>query len=357
MAVNTDASVRQYKGANRPIVGEQHRAALVAALEPVDYVFLFSERRNARNIEEIRPDFYIKAGDYSRSGLTSGELVEQYGGEVVLLDIQNDISTSTLIQKTLEHSTDQAAPSNRVGQASSPAIGSQTPPQVGRASSPAQASPTSSPAISLSQSAAPHEQPPQEPQSVCIDTRPLKTSPAVFLDRDGTINEEVEYLHEPEKFRLLPGAAEGMRRFADMGYRIVIITTQAGIGLGYFTKEDFFRTNQAMFRALAPFGAAVDRIYFCPHGKREDCSCRKPKTALFERAAADLNIDLTRSICIGDKTSDIEAGRRLGLTAILVTTGHAGRDGEYDTPPHHTSPTILAAAQWILQQERTAPRA
>ena len=156
----------------------------------------------------------------------------------------------------------------------------------------------------------------------------------------------------PKNSNFLRARAKACDVLPTCNYRIVVITTQAGIGLGYFTKEDFYKVNQAMFRALAPFGVTIDRIYFCPHSKSEQCACRKPGTALFERAAQDLNLDLAHSIAIGDKTADIEAARRLGLTAVLVNTGHAGRDGEFDVKPDYTADNILDAAKWVLERER-----
>jgi rfaE bifunctional protein nucleotidyltransferase chain/domain len=303
VGINTDDSVRRYKGPDRPIVAERQRAELVAALEAVDYVFLFSERRNARNIELIQPDLYVKAGDYEKPGLTSTEVVERYGGEARRIDIEIPLSTTEIIERI------------RSG-------------EVGRADTTG------------------------AEMCVSLDAPPAKSSPAVFLDRDGTINREIEYLHEPDRFDLLPGAGEGMRRFADMGYRIVIVTTQAGIGLGYFTMEDFYQVNRAMFRSLASFGVTIDRIYFCPHGLGEKCACRKPGSALFERARRDLNIDFSRSVCIGDKTSDLEAARRLGMTKILVRTGHAGGDGEFEVEPDFIASSLADAARWVLDRER-----
>jgi rfaE bifunctional protein nucleotidyltransferase chain/domain len=313
VGVNTDDSVRRYKGPSRPLIPEEQRARLVAALESVDYVFLFPERRNARNIELIQPDYYIKGGDYTTSSLTSGDLVKSYGGQLLLLEVRETVSTSQIIQ--------QAAASLGLTEN---AIASQDQSKT------------------------------LETQAVCLDIRPTKKSPAVFLDRDGTINREIEYLHEPERFDLLPGAGAGMRRFADMGYRIVIVTLQAGIGLGYFTKEDFYKVNRAMFRALKPYGVTVDRIYFCPHGAGEGCACRKPGTALFERAAQELNLDIQASVCIGDKTSDLEAGRRMGMRTLLVQTGHGGTDREYDVIPDGTVENLEEAAQWVLAHERRA---
>lgn len=317
VGVNRDESVRRYKGPGRPVVEEEERARLVAALESVDYVFLFSERRNARNLEILRPDFYIKAGDYAKSELTSAEVVEKYGGKAVLLEIQTHTSTTDLIRRA------------SLSRGASPeAFESPKPLGGGEKGFPCQN------------------------RAVSLDVPPAKVAPAVFLDRDGTINREVEYLHEPERFELLDGAGDGLKRFSDMGYRIVVVTTQAGIGLGYFTKEDFYRVNRAMFRALKPFDVKIDRIYFCPHGVAEKCECRKPATALLERAREDLNLDLSHSVLVGDKTADLETARRMGMTKILVKTGHGGKDGEFDVEADYAAEDLDDAARWVLSREK-----
>jgi len=324
--VNTDASVRAYKGPGRPILPERERAKLVAALEAVDYVFLFSERRNAENIEAVRPDFYIKAGDYDKSQLTSSEKAEQYGGRSVLIPIENAVSTTEIIRRAAASlgGVDGASGADRVGTVDG-ASG------VDKVTTHAEEG---------------------EAPTVCLELPPPKMAPAVFLDRDGTINKEMGYLQDPAQFELLPNAPEGMKRFREMGYRIVVITNQNGIGLGYFTPRDFYKVNSAMFRALRPHGVVIDRIYFCPHGLGEACDCRKPNTALIERARQDLNLDLAHSIVIGDRTLDIEMARRAGMTGILVKTGAGGGDKEFDAPPHYVAEDLLDAAGWVLTRER-----
>lgn len=304
VGLNSDASVQAYKGPHRPIVPQEERAAVVAALAAVDYVFIFHERRNQKNIEALRPHLYIKAGDYSKAQLTSGEIIEKMGGEVKIIPPAVKTSTSAIIERITASS----------GQGEPKVV--------------------------------------EEEGVVHFATKPSKVSPAVFLDRDGTINKEIEYLHEPEKFELLPNALAGLKKLQDMGFRLVIVTTQAGIGLGYFTKEDFYKVNREMFRQLAPAGVRIDKIYFCPHNVTERCTCRKPEIGLLLRAKEDLNLDLSRSYTIGDKTSDLEAGRRAGTKTILVKTGHAGQDLEYAVEPDYVAEDLLAAANFILSQER-----
>ena len=187
--------------------------------------------------------------------------------------------------------------------------------------------------------------------NVHIERGRAKSSPALFLDRDGTINEDVGYLHDPEKFKTLPEALEGIKRFFDMGYRIIIITNQPGIGIGYYTEEDFYRVNRRMLSLFSKMGIIVDKIYFCPHSKSERCTCRKPEQALIERAKQEMNIDVENSIFIGDKTSDMEAGKRAGMRTVLVGTGFAGEDGEFSGKPDFYAQSVLDAANMILTEE------
>jgi rfaE bifunctional protein nucleotidyltransferase chain/domain len=304
VGVNSNESVRKYKGPGRPVVGEQHRLQLMAAMESVDYVFLFNERRNQKNIEALKPHFYIKAGDYNESSLTSGETVRQCGGEVKFIPMVEGLSTTQIIE-TL------ALAAN---------------PNAGRFV--------------------------ERDKAEYIQTLRGKAAPAVLLDRDGTINENVEYLHRPEQMRFLPYALEGIKTFQDMGFRVVVITNQPGIGIGYFSKEDFYRVNRAMLSGFSKAGILVDKIYFCPHSKSEGCDCRKPGLALIRRAQGELNIDLEQSFIIGDKTSDLETGKRAGMRKILVKTGFKGEDGEYDVQPDIEAKDLLDAAKKVLELQR-----
>jgi D-glycero-D-manno-heptose 1,7-bisphosphate phosphatase len=304
VGVNSDQSVKKYKGPDRPIINEEQRIKLVAALESVDYVFLFDERRNNQNIELLKPDFYIKAGDYSSDTLTSKEIVESYGGEVKIIPIQESISTTAIIRKAGQLSGESG------------------------------------------------EHVVMKEGAVHIKRQPLKSSPAIFLDRDGTINEEILYLHDPEKFKLLPNAIEGIKKFSDMGYRIVIVSNQPGIGMGYFSEEDFYKVNREMLGHFSKENILVDKIYFCPHSKSEKCSCRKPEQALIKRAKEELNIDIQNSFFIGDKTSDMETGRRAGMRTVLVKTGFQGKDAEFPGEPDYRADDLLDAANYILRLER-----
>jgi D-glycero-D-manno-heptose 1,7-bisphosphate phosphatase len=134
---------------------------------------------------------------------------------------------------------------------------------------------------------------------------------AVFLDRDGTINVEKNYLYKIEDFEFLPGVIEGLKLLQDAGYLLIIITNQSGIARGYYTEEDFNRLNNWMLNQLKENGVNISKVYYCPHlpdspveKYRKDCDCRKPKLGMFLQAVVDYNIDLCKSFAIGDKIRD-----------------------------------------------------
>ncbi|NLF25047.1 MAG: HAD-IIIA family hydrolase [Deltaproteobacteria bacterium] len=292
VGLNSDHSIQTYKSKLRPVMPEQDRLIVLSAMESVDLVFLFDETNNNSNIEVLKPDIYIKAGDYDKASLSSAPLVEAYGGEVLLVPFEKGHSTSSIIARITELSKAQDAG--------------------------------------------------------CIDLEPPPRRPAVFIDRDGTIVEFVEYLHEPEKLRVLPGALEGMKLLQQAGFRIVIITNQPGIGMGFYTKEDFYRVNRELLRAASKAGVLIDKVYFCPHSKAEQCLCRKPATALVERANKELNLDLSGSYVIGDMTIDLMLAKNAGCTPVLVRTGYGGQDGLYPATPEFTGEDLAQAAAWIL---------
>ena len=148
-------------------------------------------------------------------------------------------------------------------------------------------------------------------------------SRAVFLDRDGTIIEDPGFLHEPDKVKLLPGAAEAIRRLNDGGYRVIIVTNQSGIARGRFTVADYEAVQQRLGALLAAHGARLDGAYFCPHHPQltGPCDCRKPGLKLFRDAQAAFDIDLAQSWWVGDRLSDVQPARVLGGHGVLVTTG------------------------------------
>ena len=147
--------------------------------------------------------------------------------------------------------------------------------------------------------------------------------PAVFLDRDGTIIEDPGFLHEPEKVRLLPGAADAIASLNAAGYLVVTVSNQSGIARGLYQAADYEAVQQRLADLLATHGARIDASYFCPHHPQfpGPCDCRKPGTKLFQDATRDLGLDLARSWWVGDRLTDVKPARGLGGGASLVTTG------------------------------------
>jgi D-glycero-D-manno-heptose 1,7-bisphosphate phosphatase len=184
--------------------------------------------------------------------------------------------------------------------------------------------------------------------------------PAVFIDRDGTLTEEVGYVNHPQRLRLLPRSAEAIRLLNDAGVPAVVVTNQAGIARGYFTQEILDAVNGALVEQLKQAGAHLDGIYVCPHHPTEGappfrvaCECRKPKPGLLLRAAGDLGLDLAASTMIGDKPSDLVPGREVGAATVLVLTGYGRGEWEYrqsrfEVKPDHVADDLLDAVEWAL---------
>lgn len=157
--------------------------------------------------------------------------------------------------------------------------------------------------------------------------------PAVFLDRDGTISEEVGYISDPKQLRLIPGAAEAIGRLNRRGLPAILVTNQSGAARGLYGEETIQAVLGAFQDMLAAAGAHLDAVYYCPHlpggsvpGYARVCRCRKPEPGLLQRAAMEHGLDLERSFMIGDKLTDLLAGWRAGCRSILVLTGHGARE-------------------------------
>lgn len=205
----------------------------------------------------------------------------------------------------------------------------------------------------------------------------------VFLDRDGTINEEVNYLHRPEDLKLLPMAAEAIRLWNEQGFRVVVVTNQAGVARGYYQEADVEKLHRYMNQILAEKGAHVDAFYYCPHHPEHGigpykikCHCRKPDTGMFEAAERDCPVDKAHSYMVGDKWLDTQAGARFGVHTALVGTGYGrelyeefqraykGRDtaGGQEGCPDAEHPmeffgnTLYDVALWTLRREGCAER-
>jgi D-glycero-D-manno-heptose 1,7-bisphosphate phosphatase len=178
--------------------------------------------------------------------------------------------------------------------------------------------------------------------------------PAAFLDRDGTLIVERNYLADPAGVELLPGAAAGLRRLAEAGYALVLVTNQSGIARGLFGDADFGAVQRRMAELLAAEGVRLDGVYHCPHHPdfSGPCTCRKPAPGLFVRAAAELGLDPARSVYIGDRLADVLAAGELGGRAFLVRTGYG--DAERDRAPAwvRVASGLEAAAAMALEGDR-----
>lgn len=182
----------------------------------------------------------------------------------------------------------------------------------------------------------------------------------VFLDRDGTLNEEVCYLHRPEDLRILPGVPKALRMLKKAGYRLVVVTNQAGVARGYYTEEDVKLLHRYMNEILEKDGAGIDAFYYCPHHPehgigvyKKACHCRKPDIGMFEMAASQFPVDRAHSFMIGDKILDVEAGKGFGLTSILVGTGYGENErGRIlgQLPWDFYAADLMEAARWIIQK-------
>jgi D-glycero-D-manno-heptose 1,7-bisphosphate phosphatase len=150
--------------------------------------------------------------------------------------------------------------------------------------------------------------------------------PAAFLDRDGVINAEVDYLHEPEKTVILPGVAAALREIRRRGYAAIVVTNQAGVARGLYPASDIDAVHERIRELLALEGAAVDAFYYCPHHPEHSgcCDCRKPEPGMLLLAAAEHGLDLARSFMVGDRQSDLDAGRAAGCAASILVRGGYG---------------------------------
>jgi D-glycero-D-manno-heptose 1,7-bisphosphate phosphatase len=152
---------------------------------------------------------------------------------------------------------------------------------------------------------------------------------AAFIDRDGVVNEDRAYVHRIADFAIIPGSVGALRALHEAGYLLVVITNQSGIARGLFTERDYQELESHMRTRLSDAGVTLDSIQHCPHGPEDDCECRKPRPGMILTAARQLNIGLSQSILIGDRTADLEAGRAAGIgRCFLVRSGQAVSAGD-----------------------------
>jgi D,D-heptose 1,7-bisphosphate phosphatase len=199
----------------------------------------------------------------------------------------------------------------------------------------------------------------------CVGSSPRlgspRPEPAAFLDRDGTIIEDLGFLGDPAGIQFIPGAQGALRALRASGYRLIVVTNQSGVARGLITEEDVRRVNQRLQELLTDAGVPLDAIYYCPHhaegesfAYRRACASRKPGPGMIERARQDFTLDLGRSVIIGDHLSDAAVARHFpGMRAIMVLTGHGA--GQYEKlqageapQPDHVAADLASGVAWLL---------
>lgn len=181
----------------------------------------------------------------------------------------------------------------------------------------------------------------------------------IFIDRDGTINHEVDLLKHKSQLKLIEGSADAIKLLKDYGYLVVIVTNQPQVAKGICTEQDVKEANDQLLEMLKEKGAKADALYYCPHHPEKghqgenakykiDCECRKPKTGMLKQAAEKFGVDLTNCFVIGDQTRDVLTAKNAGCKSILVKTGYGGRDGRYEATPDNVCEHLLDAAKLVV---------
>jgi rfaE bifunctional protein nucleotidyltransferase chain/domain len=263
VAVNSDASVSRYKNPLRPIVAERERMYVVAGLASVDAVTLLEDDRPLSLLLRWKPDLYIKGGDYQADTLRSGEDVRAYGGKVEVIPPRFDTSSSQVIDHIRTLATHV------------------------------------------------------EPEEAAAD----RARGLVLLDRDGTLIRNIPFLHDPARAEILPGVIDGLLKLQAAGLRLAMVSNQQGIGLGYYTVQDFVAVNQKLLRELGARGIRISKIYFCPHSLAEQCSCRKPASGMVIRAMRDFKVAPEQTFLMGDSDDDLKAGAAAGCRTVRAGEG------------------------------------
>ena len=179
----------------------------------------------------------------------------------------------------------------------------------------------------------------------------------MFLDRDGTISEELGYLNHASRFRIFPFAAAAIRKLHGAALPVIVVTNQSGVARGYFPESLVHEVHNLMLSQLASADAHLEAVYYCPHASSDACACRKPNIGLLEQAAREHHLDLRNSFVVGDRHGDIALAHNAGARSILVRTGYG--EGElawhaknWPVQPNFIAPSLTEAADWILEQLR-----
>lgn len=181
----------------------------------------------------------------------------------------------------------------------------------------------------------------------------------VFLDRDGTVIEEKDFIKTPEEIEFLPGSIEAIKILRELGYKIIVISNQSGIGRGILTEEMVTKVNESFLERLKKEDAEIDALYFCPHRPEDNCDCRKPGTGLIQKAVEEHKLDLRDAVVIGDKLSDVELGKKLVVKTILVLTGYGRKEAEKTNispiKPDFIADDLYEAVNWLKNSRSKKP--
>jgi len=179
----------------------------------------------------------------------------------------------------------------------------------------------------------------------------MKKQKAIFLDRDGVINDKTECVKTPREFRLLPNTVKGLKLLMNTSFKLIIVTNQIRLGKGEISIKEYNKVNEKMLKLFKQNNANADAIYYCPHRIEEHCNCRKPDLGMLNKAKKDFNLDFRKCWLVGDKTSDIKAGERIKCKTILVKTGAAGKDQKHKIHPDFVADDLYEAAKIIYSKK------
>lgn len=277
--LNSDVSIKKYKGPSRPIISEKERAETIAALADVDYVVLFDDINPKKVLAIIKPAIHCNGSDWGKNCVEK-EVVEENGGEIYILHWEKGYSTTKLIENIIKKHNE-------------------------------------------------------------------KDNKAVFIDRDGTINDNANgYIYDIKDFKFLPGVIKALQRLSKTEYKLIVITNQSGIGRGYYSLHDYEKLTRCMLKEFKKYSIRIDRVYYCPHKPEDACLCRKPNIGLLLQAVKDFGISLSKSWIVGDDVKDVLMGRVANLKTIKI--GAKMPKGS-KLEPHYYAKSLLDAASVILK--------
>lgn len=290
IGLNTDKSIKQYKDERKPLLSQDIRQIILAGLESVDYVFLFDELNNNKNIELIQPNYYIKGPDYKTKKMTSASIVKKYGGEVKIVEHnQTTISTSNIINDILAKFITNNCDNKHI------------------------------------------------------------YNGLVLIDRDGVINKEVNYLNSADQFELIEGTIDGIRLLNENNYAVAIITNQPGIDLGLYTSKDLLSIHKKMIGTFHKNKIRLDRIFVTPN-THPDSKYKKPNPGMIHEAINYFKLNSDKIYMIGDRRSDSKAAKEANnnIITIGVETGYGQKDTWVNHSPDKIVKDILEACQTIV---------